>query len=273
MYTRRRPCASSDGKEWTGDALVLAAGSQPNFFGTPGAAEHAFPLYSLDDATRLRSRILGLLRAGRRRPVACFARRAELRDRRRADRPASRSPARSRDMINVTMPAEYRHIDTSAAQIHLVDLGDALLKPFSDKAHKYVDKVLKEKGVDDPPRNRRQRGGQRPRRALRRHDRRRPGASSGAAESRRPLSRPTAVWLRATVGASTSPPDLTLAGGPGVYVVGRHRQHRGRGRRAAAAARLGRAPERQVGRRQHPRRLRGQGADAVPSTATRGSWR
>ena len=58
--TAAKTVTASDGEEWTGDALVLAAGSQPNFFGTPGASEHSFPLYSLDDATRLRSRILGL---------------------------------------------------------------------------------------------------------------------------------------------------------------------------------------------------------------------
>ncbi|MGN6168850.1 MAG: NAD(P)/FAD-dependent oxidoreductase, partial [Solirubrobacteraceae bacterium] len=51
---------STDSGEWTADALVLAAGSQPNFFHTPGAAENSFPLYSLDNATDLRSRILGL---------------------------------------------------------------------------------------------------------------------------------------------------------------------------------------------------------------------
>ena len=32
--------------------------------------------------------------------------------------------------------------------MHLYDLGDALLKPFSDSAHEYVDKVLSEKGVE-----------------------------------------------------------------------------------------------------------------------------
>ena len=50
MTTRR-------GETYSGDYLVLAAGSQPNFFGTPGA-EHTFPLYSLDDADRLRTRII-----------------------------------------------------------------------------------------------------------------------------------------------------------------------------------------------------------------------
>ena len=44
-----------DGQSIAGDYLVMAGGSRPNFFGTPGA-EHAFPLYSLDDAEKLRSR-------------------------------------------------------------------------------------------------------------------------------------------------------------------------------------------------------------------------
>ena len=45
------------GETYGGDYIVLAAGSQPNFFKTPGA-EHAFPLYSLADADRLRARIV-----------------------------------------------------------------------------------------------------------------------------------------------------------------------------------------------------------------------
>jgi NADH dehydrogenase FAD-containing subunit len=37
----------------SGDVLVPAAGSQPIFFHTPGAAEHACPLCSVDDARRI----------------------------------------------------------------------------------------------------------------------------------------------------------------------------------------------------------------------------
>src|SRR4051794_5395740 len=59
---------TADGERYTGDAVVLAAGSQPNFFGTSGAEEHAFPLYCLDDATRLRSRILGVFEDADRDP-------------------------------------------------------------------------------------------------------------------------------------------------------------------------------------------------------------
>src|SRR5689334_2421950 len=48
----------ADGETIAGDVLVLAAGAQPNFFRTPGAAEHSFPLYSLSDAMRVRGRVL-----------------------------------------------------------------------------------------------------------------------------------------------------------------------------------------------------------------------
>ena len=48
---------------YSGDYLVLAAGSQANFFGTKGADQHTFPLYSVHDAELLRSRILSVLEA------------------------------------------------------------------------------------------------------------------------------------------------------------------------------------------------------------------
>jgi NADH:quinone reductase (non-electrogenic) len=138
---------STDGEEWTADALVLAAGSQPNFFGTPGAPENSFPLYSLDDATRLRSRILGLLEQVDSHPE--LLQRGALNFVIVGGGPTGVEVAGAiGDMIAETVPAEYHSVDTTRAHIYLVDLGDALLKPFSDKAHGYVSKVLKEKGVD-----------------------------------------------------------------------------------------------------------------------------
>ena len=56
-----------DGQTFSGNYLVLAAGSQANFFDTPGS-EHVFPLYSLDDARRLRSRILAVFEDAERDP-------------------------------------------------------------------------------------------------------------------------------------------------------------------------------------------------------------
>ena len=64
-----RTVTTTDGQRFAGDALVLAAGSQPNFFRTSGAEDNAFPLYSLDDAQRLRSRIIGVFEDADRDPA------------------------------------------------------------------------------------------------------------------------------------------------------------------------------------------------------------
>jgi NADH dehydrogenase len=124
-----RSVTMAGGERFAGDALVLAAGSRPNFFRTPGAEEHALPLYSLDDATRLRSRILEVFEAADRDPSL-----VEL-------------AGALADLIAETMTGEYHHLAVSAAQIHLVDLGHTLLGPFSDRAHDYAAKILGRKGV------------------------------------------------------------------------------------------------------------------------------
>jgi len=142
-----RTVKSTDGEEWTADALVLAAGSQPNFFHTPGAPEHSFPLYSLDNATNLRSRILGILEHVDRDPKLIG--RGALNFVIVGGGPTGVEVAGAiADMINITVPAEYRGLDIGAARIYLLDYGDALLKPFSDKAHAYVAKVLADRNVE-----------------------------------------------------------------------------------------------------------------------------
>ena len=92
---------------------VLAAGSQPNFFGTPGASEHSFPLYSLDDATRLRSRILGIFEQVDRDPA--LVDRGALNFVVVGGGPTGVEVAGAiADMLAVTVPAEYRALDASA---------------------------------------------------------------------------------------------------------------------------------------------------------------
>ena len=145
--TATRTVTTEDGEAWSGDVLVLAAGSQPNFFHTPGAAENSFPLYSMDDATRLRSRILGLFEAVDREPA--LVERGALNVVVVGGGPTGVEVAGAlADMINVTVPSEYHNLDATKAQVCLLDYGDALLKPFSDKAHAYAAKVLHDKGVD-----------------------------------------------------------------------------------------------------------------------------
>src|ERR1700751_2561290 len=49
------------GDTYEADYLVLASGVEPHYFGVPGATKFAHPLYSLEDAEQLRSKMIQLL--------------------------------------------------------------------------------------------------------------------------------------------------------------------------------------------------------------------
>jgi NADH:ubiquinone reductase (H+-translocating) len=135
-----------EGESYQGDFLVLAAGSQANFFGTTGAKENAFPLYSVVDAQRLRSRILAVFEDADR-------------DRVLVEQGAlnfvvvgggatgTEIAGALADMINLTMPGEYGDLALNYARIYLVDHRQELLGSFPVKAHEYAARVLQEKGV------------------------------------------------------------------------------------------------------------------------------
>lgn len=58
--------ATGENGSYAYDYLVLAAGSEPTYFGVPGAEEYAYNLWSYDDAIRLKERIESCFRkAGR----------------------------------------------------------------------------------------------------------------------------------------------------------------------------------------------------------------
>jgi NADH:ubiquinone reductase (H+-translocating) len=141
-----RTVTTADGTTYTGDYLVLAVGSRPNFFRTPGAAEHTMPLYSLRDAERLRSRLIEVCDAADRDPdliakgaltfvvVGGGATGVEI------------AGALS-DFLDHVVPQEYHDLAVQETRVHLVDHGTALLAPFSEDAHKYAAKVLEKGGV------------------------------------------------------------------------------------------------------------------------------
>jgi NADH:quinone reductase (non-electrogenic) len=141
-----RTVTLDDGSTLAGDYLVLAAGSQANFFGTPGA-EHTFPLYSLDDARRLRTRVLEAFEEAERDPstidaggltfvvVGAGATGTEI-------------AGALADLIRDVMPSRFHDDQLSRARVVIVDAGDAVLGPFSPKAHEYASKVLTERGVE-----------------------------------------------------------------------------------------------------------------------------
>ena len=137
---------SADGITFTGDYLVLAMGTEPNFFDTPGAEEHAFPLYSVDDAERLRSRLLTVFEDAHRN--------SSLIDRGAmnfvivgAGATGVETAGALADAIDHLIPARVRDAKLGRAEIHLVDPAPVVLAPFSEHAHAYAQRVLEQRGV------------------------------------------------------------------------------------------------------------------------------
>ena len=133
------------GETYTGDYLVLAAGSEPSFFGTPGA-EHAFPLYSLDDAEALSTRIVQSLEEADRDPERAADGAIDFVVVGGGPTGVEVAGALS-EMINTTMVHEYPAL-APRAKVHLVDHGHELLKMFADKGHAYTARILEKDGVE-----------------------------------------------------------------------------------------------------------------------------
>jgi len=150
-----RTVQTAEGQQYQGDFLVLAAGSQANFFGTPGADENSYPLYSLRDAERLRSRILATLESADRDPslIAKGALNFVIVG---AGPTGTEMAGAFGDMLqswlkkNVREKA-YKTLAADRAQIFLIDGGPAVLRAFSPKSQTYAAKMLEERGVQFRP--------------------------------------------------------------------------------------------------------------------------
>jgi len=142
---KARSVSTKEGQVYQGDFLVLAAGAQANFLGIPGAETNSFPLYSLVDAERLRSRLLALFEDANCEPelieqgalniviVGGGATGTEV-------------AGAVADMLHSVASAKYESL-VKATHIYLVEHDPTLLAPFSAKAHDYASKVLQRGGV------------------------------------------------------------------------------------------------------------------------------
>ena len=132
-----RTVTTDDGQTFTGDYLVIAAGSRPNFFQTPGAEQHALPLYTLDDAKALRTRLIEVFEAADNDP-------AHIDDGALnfvivgAGPTGVETAGALADLLNDVIPNAFHDLDVKRARIYLVDHGPVVLAAFSDKAHDYA---------------------------------------------------------------------------------------------------------------------------------------
>jgi NADH dehydrogenase len=140
-----RTVTTSTGETYAGDYVVLAAGSQPNFFKTPGA-EHAFPLYSLEDADRLRTRIIQAFEEADRDPSRIDEGAIDFVIVGGGPTGVEVAGALS-EMINTTMLHEFPAL-APRARVRIVNHGGSLLAMFADKGHAYTARVLEKDNVD-----------------------------------------------------------------------------------------------------------------------------
>jgi NADH:ubiquinone reductase (H+-translocating) len=129
------------------DHLVVAAGATVTWFGTPGAAEHALPLYSLEDATRLRNHVLQRFEAADR-------------DESELDRggltfvvvgggPTGVEIAGAlAELFTMVFRKDYPRLDVRRARIVLVEMQDHVLHPFAGSSRRHALETLRSRGVE-----------------------------------------------------------------------------------------------------------------------------
>ena len=136
-----------DGKQIPYDYLVLAGGATVNYFNTSGAAEHAFPLYTLANAIKLRNRILE-------RFEAADPNRALIEDGALnfvivgAGPTGVETAGALSDLFYNLLPRDYHDLATEKARVILVEMGKEVLAPFKDNLRTYAKQELEQRRVE-----------------------------------------------------------------------------------------------------------------------------
>ncbi len=147
LAAREVPVSTASGpRRLAYDTLIVAGGSQYNYFGHPEWEEHAHELKTLEGALSIRSRILGALEA------------AELETDPEEQKalltfvvvgagPTGVEMAGQIAEIARDTRRDYRHADTSKAKVLLVEAGDRVLAAFPPRLSKKATHSLVNLGV------------------------------------------------------------------------------------------------------------------------------
>ena len=129
------------------DYLVLALGAEVNFFGVDGAAEHAFPLYTLADAVRLKDHVLERWEAADRNPqlVADGALNMVV----VGGGPTGVETAGAMaELYNGVFRKDYPDVDPEQARIVLVEASPEIFGMFKPDIRSYTEQALSKRGVE-----------------------------------------------------------------------------------------------------------------------------
>lgn len=127
--------ALSDGAEIGFDVLVLAAGATTNWFGVDGAAEHAFPLYSLEDAIRLRNHVISRFERADADPELLHQ--GTLTFVVLGGGPTGVETAGAlMELFGMVFAKDFRRLDVGAARVVLLEMAGTVLAPFSNRGRR-----------------------------------------------------------------------------------------------------------------------------------------
>jgi NADH dehydrogenase len=131
----------------TYDYLIYGLGAEVNFFGTDGAPEHAFPMYTLPHALHLKDHILERWEATDRDPS--LADDGSLNIVVVGGGPTGVETAGAiAELYHADLTRDYRGLAEAETRILLVEAGPELFPMFKPKLRAYAAKALAERGVD-----------------------------------------------------------------------------------------------------------------------------
>jgi NADH:ubiquinone reductase (H+-translocating) len=142
----RRIVVVDDGREMPYDHLVLALGSQPNFFGVPGVKEHSLTLGGLGDALRIRNRVIERFEQVTLEP-------ADLTDPRLTfvviggGSTGVETAAEIHALVHEALAPDYPNIDVDEIRIFVIEAGQEILKELDPALRRAARMELAARGI------------------------------------------------------------------------------------------------------------------------------
>jgi NADH:ubiquinone reductase (H+-translocating) len=129
----------------TYDSLIVAAGASQSYFGNDEFAEFAPGMKTIDDALEVRGRILGALELAERSSDPALREKLLTFTVIGAGPTGVELAGQIAELAAQTMKGTFRHIDSTAARVILLDSGPAVLRPMGahlgEKAHARLQKM------------------------------------------------------------------------------------------------------------------------------------